>query len=99
MSAADLTWSYASALTAFQARDGFVGASWGAAGLVVPAACSTGGSGGSGSGGTVAVTFNVQATTEFGGEYLLELRYALGVGVANVTRRRKYLHHRLCRCA
>ena len=30
-SALDLTWSYASAITAFNARDGFVPASWGAA--------------------------------------------------------------------
>ena len=63
-SAVDLTWSYAAALTAFAARDGFVPASWGAAGLTVPSVCSTGGSG---SGGTVAVTFNVQATTVWGG--------------------------------
>jgi glucoamylase len=33
LSAADLTWSYASALTAFQARSGLVPASWGAKGL------------------------------------------------------------------
>ncbi|EJD01169.1 glucoamylase [Fomitiporia mediterranea MF3/22] len=64
-SAVDLTWSYAAALTAFAARDGFVPASWGAAGLTVPSTCSTSGSG-PGSGGTVAVTFNVQATTVFG---------------------------------
>lgn len=64
-SAVDLTWSYAAALTAFAARDGFVPASWGAAGLTVPSTCSTGG--GAGSGSTVAVTFNVQATTVFGG--------------------------------
>ncbi|OCB88871.1 glucoamylase [Sanghuangporus baumii] len=62
-SAVDLTWSYAAALTAFAARDGFVPASWGAAGLTVPSTCSTGGSG---SGGSVPVTFNVQATTVFG---------------------------------
>jgi glucoamylase len=42
--------------------------SWGAAGLVVPATCQTSGGGGGGSGGTVSVTFNVQATTVFGGE-------------------------------
>ena len=68
-SAVDLTWSYASALTAFQARSGFVPASWGAAGLTVPATCSTGGSGGGGGGaGTVPVTFNEDATTQFGGK-------------------------------
>ncbi|TRM69210.1 glycoside hydrolase family 15 and carbohydrate-binding module family 20 [Schizophyllum amplum] len=65
-SAADLTWSYASAITAFDARSGFVPASWGAAGLTVPATCSTGGGGGGGGGATVAVTFNVQATTAYG---------------------------------
>ncbi|KAL5527654.1 hypothetical protein ACEPAG_6455 [Sanghuangporus baumii] len=62
-SAVDLTWSYAAALTAFAARDGFVPASWGATGLTVPSTCSTGGSGSSGS---IPVTFNVQATTVFG---------------------------------
>lgn len=60
LSAADLTWSYASAITAFQARSGTVPASWGASGLIVPDTCQTGG------GTTVAVTFNVQATTIFG---------------------------------
>ncbi|KAL1681842.1 glycoside hydrolase family 15 and carbohydrate-binding module family 20 [Schizophyllum commune] len=64
-SAADLTWSYASAITAFKARGGAIPASWGAAGLAVPATCSTGGGGGSG-GATVAVTLNVQATTVYG---------------------------------
>lgn len=52
LSASDLTWSYASALTAFMARAGTVPASWGAKGLT--SSC-------------VAVTFNVQATTVFGG--------------------------------
>jgi hypothetical protein len=61
LSAVDLTWSYASALTAFAARNGFSSPSWGAKGLTVPSACS------SNSGPTVAVTFNVQATTTFGG--------------------------------
>ncbi|KZV59596.1 carbohydrate-binding module family 20 protein [Peniophora sp. CONT] len=64
-SAVDLTWSYASAITAFEARNGTTPASWGAAGLTVPSTCSTSG-GGSGGGSTVAVTFNVQATTVFG---------------------------------
>ncbi|CAE6530762.1 unnamed protein product [Rhizoctonia solani] len=65
LSAADLTWSYASTLTAFDARASKVPASWGASGLTVPATCSSGGSGGGG-GGTVAVTFRVTATTVFG---------------------------------
>jgi glucoamylase len=64
LSAVDLTWSYASALTAFQARTGKVSGAWGANGL--KSTC-----GGSGGGGTVAVTFNVQATTVFGGACVL----------------------------
>lgn len=62
LSAADLTWSYASALTAFSARSGVAPASWGAKGLVVPSGtCNTQ------TGPTVSVTFNVVATTQFGG--------------------------------
>ncbi|KAJ6611412.1 glycoside hydrolase family 15 protein [Mycena sp. CBHHK59/15] len=64
VSAVDLTWSYAAALTVFEARAGTKPASWGAAGLSVPATCQT--SGGGGSTGTVAVTFNVVATTVIG---------------------------------
>ena len=63
LSAVDLTWSYASALTAFAARRGTVPASWGASGLVVPSTCSAN------TGPTVQVTFNVAATTQFGGAY------------------------------
>ena len=69
VSAVDLTWSYAAALTVFNARAGNTTASWGAAGLTLPSTCS-GNSGSGGSSGTVAVTFNVQATTFFGGAYL-----------------------------
>ena len=65
VSAGDLTGSYAAALTSFAARDGKTYASWGAAGLTVPSQCSSGGSGGN----TVAVTFNVQATTVWGGKH------------------------------
>ncbi|KAJ7451618.1 glucoamylase [Mycena latifolia] len=60
LSAVDLTWSYAAALTVFTARAGKTPATWGAAGLVVPTTCE------SNSGGTVAVTFNVVATTVLG---------------------------------
>ncbi len=68
-SAADLTWSYAAILTTIAARNGLTGDNWGAKGLVVPSSCSTSGSGsGSGSSGTVAVTFNVVATTVWGGD-------------------------------
>ncbi|KAF7312552.1 Glucoamylase [Mycena indigotica] len=54
LSAADLTWSYAAALTAFSARAGVSPASWGANGLVCKPPP------------TVSVTFNVVATTVFG---------------------------------
>ncbi|KAJ6585291.1 glycoside hydrolase family 15 protein [Mycena capillaripes] len=58
LSAVDLTWSYAAALTVFSARAGTKPASWDAAGVVVPATCQRGPQG-----ATVAVTFNVVATT------------------------------------
>ena len=61
LSAVDLTWSYASALTAFAARKGISPASWGAQGLVIPPVCN------SNPGPTVQATFNVAATTQFGG--------------------------------
>ncbi|KAJ7256806.1 glucoamylase G2 [Mycena haematopus] len=66
VSAVDLTWSYAAALTAFSARAGVTSPGWGAAGLVVPTTCQTSGGGGGGGSGTVAVTFNVVATTVIG---------------------------------
>ncbi|KAF9073471.1 glucoamylase [Rhodocollybia butyracea] len=67
LSAVDLTWSYAATLTAFDARAGVVPASWGAAGLTTTCNAPSGGGGGGGGGsGTVAVTFNVFATTVFG---------------------------------
>lgn len=62
-SAVDLTWSYASAVTAFNARSGAT-ETWGASGLTSPSTCSGGGS----SGDTIPVTFNVDATTVLGGE-------------------------------
>ena len=63
LSAVDLTWSYAALLTAFDARQGITPTSWGAKGLTIPTTCSSGG------GASVAVTFNVQAYTSFGGEF------------------------------
>lgn len=57
LSAIDLTWSYASALTVFAARAGQTSASWGAQGLTVSSSCSTSNS------PTVSVEFNVNATT------------------------------------
>ncbi|KAG1742317.1 glycoside hydrolase family 15 protein [Suillus paluster] len=59
-SAVDLTWSYASALTMFNARAGLTSASWGAAGLMVSPTCSTS------KAATVPVVFNVNATTVLG---------------------------------
>ncbi|EPS97511.1 hypothetical protein FOMPIDRAFT_154119 [Fomitopsis schrenkii] len=59
LSAYDLTWSFASALTAFEARAGNTYGSWGAAGLAVN--CS-----GGSSGSTVAVTFTVNYDTVYG---------------------------------
>lgn len=61
LSAIDLTWSYASALTAFAARAGQTSASWGAQGLTVASSCLTSNA------PTVSVEFNVNATTALGG--------------------------------
>ena len=69
VSAVDLTWSYAAALTAFAARDGKVSPSWGAANLTAPSTCGTSSGGGGSTAGTVAVTFNEVATTTFGGMF------------------------------
>jgi glucoamylase len=59
LSAADLTWSYASVMTAASAYAGITPASWGAEGLIVPSKCVPP--------PQVSVTFNVNATTFFGG--------------------------------
>ncbi|GBE83088.1 Glucoamylase [Sparassis crispa] len=56
LSAIDLTWSYASALSAFAAEAGTTYGSWGAAGLQVPSTCASG----------VAVTFTVTYDTYYG---------------------------------
>lgn len=61
-SAYDLTWSYASAVTVFEAWNSTAFASWGASGLSVASSC-----GGVPSISTVSVTFNVNATTNEGG--------------------------------
>lgn len=66
LSAVDLSWSYAALITAFDRRQGIAPASWGAKDLTVPTTCSS--NGGSG-GGSVAVNFNVQANTVFGGMF------------------------------
>ncbi|KAI9573669.1 glycoside hydrolase family 15 protein [Boletus coccyginus] len=57
LSAIDLTWSYAAALTVFAARAGKTSASWGAQGLSVSSSCLTSNA------PTVSVAFNVNATT------------------------------------
>jgi glucoamylase len=57
LSAVHLTWSYAALLTTSDSSRGIVPASWGAKGLTVPSTCPR----------LVAVTFNVQANTVFGG--------------------------------
>ena len=60
-SAADLTWSYASVLTANDSYSGVKPASWGAKGLVVPPVCVRN------TGPQVNATFNVHAMTTFRG--------------------------------
>ncbi|EJD49662.1 glucoamylase [Auricularia subglabra TFB-10046 SS5] len=60
ISASDLTWSYASALTAFDRRAGIVPGAWPATGLTVAPSCSTAG------GGNSTITFKVTAQTVFG---------------------------------
>ncbi|KAN0087498.1 carbohydrate-binding module family 20 protein [Tylopilus felleus] len=57
LSAIDLTWSYASALTVFEARAGRTSASWGAQGLSVSSSCLTSNA------PTVSVEFNINVTT------------------------------------
>lgn len=91
LSAADLTWSYASALTAFAARKGLTFASWGAKGLIVPSgACEPN------AGPTVQVTFNVVATTQFGG---MCAQTALAAVIHLLTLlERKHLPHWKPRC-
>ncbi|KAJ7130879.1 glucoamylase [Mycena filopes] len=69
LSAVDLTWSYAAALTVFSARAGAKPVSWGAAGLVVPSVCEA--NGGGGTGNTIPITFNVVATTVEGEDIYL----------------------------
>jgi glucoamylase len=61
-SARDLTWSYASALTAGDSFSGVKPVSWGAKGLVVPSTCTPF------PGPVASVTFDVRAFTRFGGK-------------------------------
>lgn len=87
LSAYDLTWSFASALTAFEARAGNTYGSWGAANLTT--SCS----GGSSSGSTVAVTFTVNYDTTYGGKDNFQRHSALNTDEEQC---RKPLHHWLC---
>jgi glucoamylase len=59
-SASDLTWSYASVLTMFDARTRNTVESWGASNLTLPSTCSGGGTGST-------VIFKVTAMTVWGG--------------------------------
>jgi glucoamylase len=59
-SASDLTWSYASVLTMFDARTRTTVESWGASNLTLPSTCSGGGT-------SSTVIFKVTATTVWGG--------------------------------
>lgn len=92
LSAVDLTWSYASAITAFEARNGSNSkfASWGASGLKVPQTCATQ-SGGDGR--TVEVTFKVTALTIEGGE-LEGLIFCVDEYVLMRSFHRKHIHNR-----
>jgi glucoamylase len=89
-SALDLTWSYASALTAFNARAGKTSASWGAAGLPVSPACSTS------KALTVPVVFNVNVTTVLGRELI---DAANVTNLFNSTACREHILDWLCRCS
>jgi glucoamylase len=83
LSALDLTWSYASVLTAAAAYAGVKPPSWGAKGLTVPSTCVPN------TGPQVSATFNVNATTIFGGT-CFALAYQFGY--RQVTMRpREYL--------
>jgi glucoamylase len=61
LSAVDLTWSYASVITAGNSHAGITPASWGARGLIVPPTCTPN------PGPQVSVTFDVRAYTQLGG--------------------------------
>ena len=61
LSATHLTWSYASTLSAFAARNGTLSPSWGAKGLQVPSVCE------SNAGPIVKAVFNVVAITTWEG--------------------------------
>ena len=86
LSAADLTWSYASVLTAGASHAGVQPASWGASGLTVPPVCARD------TGPQVIVTFNVQATTQFGGACARTSNESSGIVLTDDVGRRKHIH-------
>lgn len=87
-SAADLTWSYASVLTMFDARSRTTADSWGAGGLNLSSMCS--------GGGTSTVTFKVTATTVNGGESFAA--FSMLLSRTDELFSRKYLSLRKYRC-
>jgi glucoamylase len=87
-SASDLTWSYASVLTMFDARNRTTADSWGAAGLTLSSMCS--------GGAKSTVTFNVTATTVYGGESFGA--FSILLSRTDDLFSRKYLSHRKHRC-
>lgn len=88
-SAVDLTWSYASVLTVFNARAGKTPASWGAADLTVSSKCSTS------EAAAVPVVFNVDATTILGREF----SDASNVTLFNSLPYREHIPDWFCRCS
>jgi len=86
-SAADLTWSYASVLTAAAARAGTILASWGAKGLIVPTTCVPK------LGPQIFVTYNVHVTTQLGGTFDLRTHYCTGFIPTSDSVHRKHIPH------
>ena len=90
LSAADLTWSYASVLTAGASHAGVQPASWGASGLTVPPVCAR--LAARDTGPQVIVTFNVQATTQFGGACAHVSNESSGIVLTDDVGRRKHIY-------
>ena len=85
LSAADLTWSYETVLTAGASRAGFRPVSWGASGLTVPPVCLPG--------PQATVTFNLQATTQFGGACAQASNESSTSVLTDDVGRRKHIYH------
>jgi hypothetical protein len=86
-SAVDLTWSYASVLTAAAAYAGTIPTSWGAKGLIVPKTCVPNPL------PQISVTFNVNATTQFGGTFVQHSHCRISRGPIGDCIRRKHIPH------